>query len=278
MAWAAAAALISRAMSPRRRRRPPSTSGPLPLPRPDAKPTRSMQPGPCRSAAACSTPTAGRSPGPRSTSGGTTRKTLGTPTDPGHARPAGPRSGERRRRPVPFRAGQGRERLPLHDNPVWHEAQDRGRRHGLTGRPGLTAGSLLKGGEATLQLVRDDVPIRGRVVDPQGRPVAGVTVRAYWSCAVSAGIGPRMPCIAAGEFQDGQGDVVLQGPDLAGPPGYLDDRCRRTVRGQGRRTRPDHLARAWRPRAGTARGSTPWPGRRKRRPSHGRGRRARRQE
>ena len=36
----------------------------------------------------------------------------------------------------------------------------------------VEAGSLLKGGEATLRPVRDDVPIRGRVVDPQGRPIA----------------------------------------------------------------------------------------------------------
>ena len=64
--------------SPRRRRRPPSTSGPLPSPGPMRKPISSMKPGPCRSAAACSTPTAGRSPGPRSTSGGITRKTVGT--------------------------------------------------------------------------------------------------------------------------------------------------------------------------------------------------------
>ena len=49
----------------------------------------------------------------------------------------------------------------------------------------LRAGSrpgLAEGGEATLHLVRDDVPVRGRVLDSQGRPVVGVIVRirAIW--------------------------------------------------------------------------------------------------
>ena len=41
----------------------------------------------------------------------------------------------------------------------------------------VEAGDLLKGGDATLKLCRDDLPVRGRVLDSQGRPVAGVTVR-----------------------------------------------------------------------------------------------------
>jgi RNA polymerase sigma factor (sigma-70 family) len=43
--------------------------------------------------------------------------------------------------------------------------------------------SLSKGDkseERTLRLVRDDVPIQGRVIDLQGRPVAGVTVEVLW--------------------------------------------------------------------------------------------------
>jgi hypothetical protein len=41
---------------------------------------------------------------------------------------------------------------------------------------------MVKRGEMALRLVRDDVPVRGRVVDSQGRPVAGVVVRirAIW--------------------------------------------------------------------------------------------------
>jgi RNA polymerase sigma factor (sigma-70 family) len=41
----------------------------------------------------------------------------------------------------------------------------------------VEVGSLTGGGEATIQLVRDDVPIRGRLLDLQGRPVAGAAVR-----------------------------------------------------------------------------------------------------
>ena len=41
---------------------------------------------------------------------------------------------------------------------------------------------MVKRGEVALRLVRDDVPVRGRVLDSQGRPVAGVVVRirAIW--------------------------------------------------------------------------------------------------
>ena len=89
--------------------------------------------------------------------------------------------------------------FPYSDDPVWHEAKIAAVAPGY-GPAWIAAGSLLKGGEATLQLVRDDVPIRGRVVDPQGRPVAGVTVRAYRIDAVNAEI-DHDSLIAAGEFQ-----------------------------------------------------------------------------
>ena len=63
----------------------------------------------------------------------------------------------------------------------WHKAQI------AVAAPGFApawveAGDLVKRGEATLRLVRDDVPVRGRVLDSQGRPVAGVVVRirAIW--------------------------------------------------------------------------------------------------
>jgi protocatechuate 3,4-dioxygenase beta subunit len=65
---------------------------------------------------------------------------------------------------------------PWGDEPAWHEAQVAAVTPGLA-MAWVEAGSLLKGDEATLRLVRDDVPIRGRVVDPQGRPIAGATVR-----------------------------------------------------------------------------------------------------
>jgi hypothetical protein len=59
----------------------------------------------------------------------------------------------------------------------WHKAQI------AVAAPGLApvwaeAGDMVKQGEMALRLVRDDVPVRGRVLDSQGRPVAEVIVRA----------------------------------------------------------------------------------------------------
>jgi RNA polymerase sigma factor (sigma-70 family) len=124
--------------------------------------------------------------------------------------------------------------FPYYDYPVWHEAKI------AAGAPGygpawIVAGSLLKGGEATLQLVRDDVPIRGRVVDLQGRPIAGVTVRAYWIFAVNAGIDPGS-LIAAGEFQDNKATSYYGDPTWLGRHGTwtTDADGRFEVRGVGR--------------------------------------------
>ena len=66
---------------------------------------------------------------------------------------------------------------PFSDGPAWHGAQIAAVARGY-GPAWIAAGSLVKGGEATLRLVRDDVPIRGRVLDTQGQPVRGLTVRA----------------------------------------------------------------------------------------------------
>jgi hypothetical protein len=41
----------------------------------------------------------------------------------------------------------------------------------------LTAESFAPSGETTLRLVRDDVPINGRILNLQGRPVPGATIR-----------------------------------------------------------------------------------------------------
>ena len=124
--------------------------------------------------------------------------------------------------------------FPYYDHPAWHEAKI------AAGAPGygpawIVAGSLLKGGEATLQLVRDDVPIRGRVVDTQGRPVAGVTVRAYWIFAVNAGIDPGS-LIAAGEFQGDKVTSYYRDPTWLGRQGSwtTDAEGRFEVRGVGR--------------------------------------------
>ena len=63
----------------------------------------------------------------------------------------------------------------------WHKAQI------AVAGPGFApawveAGDMVKRGDMALRLVRDDVPVRGRVLDSQGRPVAGVVVRirAIW--------------------------------------------------------------------------------------------------
>jgi len=50
------------------------------------------------------------------------------------------------------------------------------------------AGDMARGGEVTPHLVRDDVPVRGRVLDSQGRPVAGVVVRLQQIGAVKDGV------------------------------------------------------------------------------------------
>jgi RNA polymerase sigma factor (sigma-70 family) len=42
------------------------------------------------------------------------------------------------------------------------------------------AAPVAKGGEATLRLVKDDVPITGRVLDLEGQPVAGAAVQVYY--------------------------------------------------------------------------------------------------
>ena len=41
--------------------------------------------------------------------------------------------------------------------------------------------------ELTLQLVRDDVPIAGRIIDLEGRPVAGATVKVLEVSATAKG-------------------------------------------------------------------------------------------
>ena len=69
----------------------------------------------------------------------------------------------------------------------WHKAQV------AVAAPGFApawvdAGDLVKQGEIALRLVRDDVPVRGRVLDAQGRPVAGVTVRMRTIWEVKDGI------------------------------------------------------------------------------------------
>ena len=165
----------------RQGRRPPSPSGPIPAPGPQRKPIRSTRPGPSRCAAGCSIPTASRSPAPGSTcatmprSSGTDRPDGRAAEGPCGGRPT-PTAGSisswtRRASDGPYSSG----------GPVWHKAQIAAAAPGFA-PAWIEAGDLVKGGEAALHLVRDDVPVRGRVLDSQGRPVAGVVVRirAIW--------------------------------------------------------------------------------------------------
>jgi protocatechuate 3,4-dioxygenase beta subunit len=123
--------------------------------------------------------------------------------------------------------------FPYRDFPVWHGAQIAAEAPGY-GPAWVGAGSLLKGGEATLRLVRDDVPIRGRVVDPQGRPIAGVTV--YAREILELAERARDTSLAAGEVDHGQVVARYEGPAWMGRQGRwtTDADGRFEVSGAGR--------------------------------------------
>ena len=111
--------------------------------------------------------------------------------------------GDRCGRPVPFRAGQGvRATSRLTARPGWHQAQIAAAAPGFA-PAWVEAGDLVKGGEATLRLVRDDVPVRGRVLDSQGRPVAGVVVRIQLIWEVKDGV-DLDAMLASGEVDENQ--------------------------------------------------------------------------
>ncbi len=78
--------------------------------------------------------------------------------------------------------------------PGWHKAQIAAAAPGFA-PAWVEAGDLVKKGEATLRLMRDDVPVRGRVLNSEGQPVAGVVVRIR---AILGGQGRRRPRRNAG--------------------------------------------------------------------------------
>ena len=137
----------------------------------------------------------------------------------------------------------------------WHKAQV------AVAAPGFApawveAGDMVKQGDMALRLVRDDVPVRGRVLDAQGRPVAGVTVRIRAIWEVKDGIDLDALLASGVRYEDLYqiailwGAARLGGPELAtGPrvtlarrPERLDHRRRRTIRGPGDRPRPHRPA------------------------------------
>ncbi len=123
------------------------------------------------------------------------------------------------------------------DQPAWHGAQIAAVAPGLA-VAWVDAGSLLKGDEATLSLVRDDVPIRGRVVDPQGRPIEGATVRLCQVGATKAGV-DLDAMLASGELSNDQTVAWYGGYHGRTSPGGRNARTtdadgRFEVRGVGR--------------------------------------------
>jgi RNA polymerase sigma factor (sigma-70 family) len=91
-------------------------------------------------------------------------------------------------------------------------------------------GAAFDGGDAsepaadlTLQLVKDDVPVRGRILDLQGKPLAGVTVRVEELSA--PGDGDLTPWLAALEANPQDAYPIearfLGGVQFAGAPGIF---------------------------------------------------------
>jgi RNA polymerase sigma factor (sigma-70 family) len=100
---------------------------------------------------------------------------------------------------------------------------------------------LKPSGDETLRLVRDDVPIRGRIVDLQGKPIAGVGVRV--SSLAIPGDGDLTPWLEAlqanpkaGPSLDGRFLEELNLADLPGPfpPVVTDAEGRFEIKGVGR--------------------------------------------
>jgi RNA polymerase sigma factor (sigma-70 family) len=103
--------------------------------------------------------------------------------------------------------------------PGWRKAKIAAAAPGLA-PAWVEAGDLLKSGEATLRLVRDDVPIRGRVLDSQGRPVAGVVVRIRVIGAVKDGV-DLDAMLASGAMAEDK-VATWYGLDLLGAPREAD--------------------------------------------------------
>jgi RNA polymerase sigma factor (sigma-70 family) len=105
----------------------------------------------------------------------------------------------------------------------WHKAQI------AVAAPGFApawveAGDMVKRGEMALRLVRDDVPVRGRVLDSQGRPVAGVVVRIRAIWEVNAGV-DLDAMLASGAVDEDMSQMARRYGDALGsaPPAWQAD-------------------------------------------------------
>jgi RNA polymerase sigma factor (sigma-70 family) len=120
--------------------------------------------------------------------------------------------------------------------PPWHKAMIAAPAPGY-GLAWVEAGSLANGGEPTLRLERDDVPIHGRVLDTQGRPVAGVTVRLGRVSVLKAGVDLDAP-LASGKVDAAQIAASYGNDDVIWPGGSntwtSDGDGRFEVKGVGR--------------------------------------------
>ena len=119
------------------------------------------------------------------------------------------------------------------------------------GVPGVSLDKLPAGDELTIQLTKDDVPILGRVIDLEGKPVAGVQVRvrgiqvprdgdmvAFINALKTKkeGIRPQLEMLTG--FRDDQGGLNL---DSIFPPATTDPAGRFIIRGVGRERMVDLL-------------------------------------
>ena len=114
-----------------------------------------------------------------------------------------------------FNLGKAPGELTSEGEPSWHQSKV------VAAAPGFApawveAGALIKGGEATLRLVKDDVPIRGRVLDSQGRPVADVAVRIRVIGAVKDEV--DLETMLASSAMAADKVASWYGLDLLGPP------------------------------------------------------------
>ncbi len=108
-----------------------------------------------------------------------------------------------------------RSDAPIGDGPPWHAAMIAAVAPGY-GPAWITAGEAAQSG-AELRLVRDDLPIRGRILDTQGRPAANATVRVEWMATTRDGVDPDA-LLASGKLDwDGITTPTIQRPEWPCP-------------------------------------------------------------
>ncbi len=114
-----------------------------------------------------------------------------------------------------FELEKGAGDVTSEGGPAWHLTRIAAAAPGFA-PAWVEAGWLIKTGEATLRLVRDDVPIHGRILDSQGRPVSGVVVRIRVLGAIKDGI-DLDAMLASGSLAENK-VASWYGYDLLGPP------------------------------------------------------------